>query len=102
MLRSMDLTWISEAIGCFARETITSDAELAAVEPGPGHAGFSYLFDISADGLLPRFYLRLPPPGVKWEGTADLTRQTTALRALDDSTVPHAEVLWSGDETSAF
>jgi aminoglycoside phosphotransferase (APT) family kinase protein len=102
MLRSMDLTWISEAIGRFAREAIAPDAELAAVEPGAGHAGFSYLFDISTAGTLKRFYLRLPPPGVKWQGTADLTRQTTALRALDGSIVPHAEVLWSGDETSAF
>jgi aminoglycoside phosphotransferase (APT) family kinase protein len=102
MLPSMDLTWISEALGRFAREAIAADAELAAVEPGPGHAGFSYLFDIAAGGDLQRFYLRLPPPGVKWRGTADLARQTTALRALDGTPVPHAEVLWAGDETSTF
>lgn len=98
----MDLTWISAALGRFAGETIAADAELVAVEPGPGHAGFSYLFDIATAGQLRRFYLRLPPPGVKWQGTADLARQTTALRALDGTPVPHAEVLWSGDETSAF
>jgi aminoglycoside phosphotransferase (APT) family kinase protein len=98
----MDLTWIGAAIGRFARDTIAADAELLSVEPGPGHAGFSYLFDVAAGGAVERFYLRLPPPGVKWQGTADLVRQTTALRALDGTPVPHAAVLWSGDETSAF
>jgi aminoglycoside phosphotransferase (APT) family kinase protein len=98
----MDQTWISEAITRFARDVIAADAEVVSVHEGPGHAGFSYLFNIAVGGDVERFYLRLPPPGVKWQGTADLMRHTTALRALDGTGVPHARVLWSGDETSAF
>jgi aminoglycoside phosphotransferase (APT) family kinase protein len=90
------------ALGRFAHETLGPHAHVVGLEPGPGHAGFSYLFDVALPDGVSRFYLRLPPPGVKWEGTADLHRQVTALRALEGSPVPHAEVLWSGDERSCF
>ena len=70
--------------------------------PGGGHAGFSYLFDAAGAGGNRRYFLRLPPPGVKWEGTADVLRQATVLRALDGTDVPHAKVLWSGDDLEWF
>lgn len=99
----MDLKQVSEALRRFANETIGDGAELTAVERAPGHAGFSYLFDVAVGGSTRRYYLRLPPPSVKWRGTADLSRQTTALRALDGTTVPHPAVLLAGDdETSVF
>lgn len=98
----MDLEQVTEALRRFARQTIADDARVTAVERAPGHAGFAYLFDITAANTFQQFYLRLPPPGVKWEGTADLTRQTTALQALHGTAVPHPAVLWSGDETGVF
>jgi len=77
-------------------------ATVTTVERGPGHAGFSYFFEVSSDGLLASYFLRLPPPGVKLEGTADLTRQVTAIRALRDTTVPHAPILWAGTDERWF
>lgn len=46
--------------------------------------------------------MRLPPPNVKREGTADVLRQVAALNALEGTDVPHAEVVWSGDDERWF
>src|SRR4051812_20611794 len=62
----------------------------------PGHAGFAYGFAATADGRTDRWFLRLPPPNVRWSGTADMLRQVTALQALTGSAVPHCEVQWFG------
>jgi aminoglycoside phosphotransferase (APT) family kinase protein len=75
---------------------------VVSLEPGPGHAGFSYLFDVLSRGEQRRYFMRLPPPNVKWEGTADVLRQVCALNALAGTDVPHAPVLWSGDDLDWF
>ena len=62
----------------------------------PGHAGFAYGFAVDHHGGTDRWFLRLPPPGVRWEGTADMLRQVTALQALDGGDVPHCHVQWYG------
>jgi aminoglycoside phosphotransferase (APT) family kinase protein len=77
-------------------------AEVVSIEPGPGHAGFSYLFEVASGGDTKGYFIRLPPPGVKWEGTADVLRQATAVRALEGTDVPHAKVIWSGDDLKWF
>lgn len=70
---------------------------LAAVRAGGGNAGFSYLFDVDAPGGVEHYFLRLAPPGVRRAGTADVFRQSTALRALDRTSVPHAVILDEGE-----
>jgi aminoglycoside phosphotransferase (APT) family kinase protein len=77
-------------------------ATVSGVEAGPGHAGFSYFFDAHANGKTSRYWMRLPPPGVKLEGTADVLRQVCALSALDGTDVPHCPVVWSGDDPQWF
>lgn len=77
-------------------------AEVTSVEMAPGHAGFSYLFDVRVHGKLQRYFMRLPPPNVKLEGTADVLRQVAVLHALDGTAVPHASVTWSGDDPQWF
>lgn len=72
------------------------------VEKAPGHAGFSYFFDAVTKGRRERFFLRLPPPNVRYVGIADVLRQATILKALDGTDVPHAPVLWSGDDEQWF
>jgi aminoglycoside phosphotransferase (APT) family kinase protein len=62
----------------------------------PGHAGFAYGFAVTHGGATDRWFLRLPPPNVRWEGTADMLRQVTALQALEGSAVPHCRVRWFG------
>jgi aminoglycoside phosphotransferase (APT) family kinase protein len=67
-----------------------------------GHAGFSNFFDLTSAGGTRSCWLRLPPPGVKLEGTADVLRQVAALSALEGTDVPHAPVAWSGDDPQWF
>jgi aminoglycoside phosphotransferase (APT) family kinase protein len=68
----------------------------------PGHAGFAYGFRVEAGGHTDSWFIRLPPPNVKWRGTADVLRQVAALNALDETRVPHCSVKWSGDDTKWF
>jgi aminoglycoside phosphotransferase (APT) family kinase protein len=67
----------------------------------PGHAGFSYGFSVRAGDISDKWYLRLPPPDVKLQGTADVLRQVAVLEVLPQS-VPHCSVKWSGDEQQWF
>lgn len=78
------------------------NATVEKVAKGPGHAGFSYFFDAVSDGLRTSYFLRLPPPGVKLEGTADVMRQVAAVRAMEGTKVPHAPILWASAEEDWF
>ncbi len=98
----MDLEDMRERVTRFMRANLDEQADVTHIEPGPGHAGFSYLFDVQTREGLRQFFMRLPPPNVKWEGTADVLRQVTSLNALKGSPVPHAPVLWSGDDLQWF
>ncbi len=77
-------------------------ASVSNVARTTGHAGFSYFFDITSGNQVSRYFLRLPPPGVKFEGTADVLRQVAAINALDGTSVPHATITWSGDDPRWF
>ncbi len=68
----------------------------------PGHAGFSYGFDVTTSEGLSRWYIRVPPPNVNWRGTADVLRQVEVLNALEGTQVPHCSVRWSGDDLQWF
>jgi aminoglycoside phosphotransferase (APT) family kinase protein len=99
----MDLDELNERLVPFVR-TMLGDpwAKVTNVEQTSGHAGFSYFFDVTTDAGHGSYFLRLPPPGVKLEGTADVLRQVTVLKALDGTDVPHADVVWSGDDPQWF
>jgi aminoglycoside phosphotransferase (APT) family kinase protein len=77
-------------------------AQVVALEKGPGHAGFSYLFRVRGAGREESWFMRLPPPNVRWVGTADVLRQVAALNALEGTAVPHCTVRWSGDDLRWF
>lgn len=77
-------------------------AKVVMCENAPGHAGFAYLFDALSEGKLLRYWMRLPPPDVKLEGTADVLRQVSVLNALEGTDVPHCPVTWSGDDPQWF
>lgn len=99
----MELSELQDRLGAFIRAKLDDPgASVENVAPGPGHAGFSYFFDAVSHGLRASYFLRLPPPGVKHEGTADVMRQAAAVRALKDSDVPHAPILWAGTEEEWF
>lgn len=99
----MELDDLQDRLTVFMRSRLDDPrAKVTSLVNGPGHAGFSYFFDVSSDGLATSYFLRLPPPGVKLEGTADVLRQVAAVNALKDTPVPHAPILWSGDDPQWF
>jgi len=77
-------------------------AEVVHIEVMPGHAGFSWGFTVESGDARDSWFIRLPPPNVRWQGTADVLRQVAALNALDGSDVPHCRVKWSGDDLEWF
>ena len=77
-------------------------AEVMGVHKMPGHAGFAYGFTARSRGRSEAWFLRLPPPGVAWQGTADVLRQVEILNALDATDVPHCSVRWSGEDLEWF
>ena len=103
MLRAMELDELAQRLVPFVR-AMTGDANavVSSVHKMPGHAGFAYGFDAVHGGRRESFFLRLPPPNVAWQGTADVLRQVQALRALDGTDVPHCPVLWASDELAWF
>ncbi|MGD9894113.1 MAG: phosphotransferase family protein [Dehalococcoidia bacterium] len=86
--------------------TADAAASIAGLRAMPGHAGFSYGFTAKYrdDNALQTeaFVLRLPPPGARYEGTADVLRQVRVLDVLRESGVPVAPVRWSGDDPRWF
>jgi aminoglycoside phosphotransferase (APT) family kinase protein len=102
----MELEELSQRLLPFARhhygdETVT----VTDVFKMPGHAGFAYGFSVvpptSEAKHIDKWYIRLPPPNVKLQGTADVLRQVAALDVLP-KTVPHCSVKWSGDDPQWF
>ena len=99
----MDLTELHARLGPFVRAKMGDPhAAVTRVWKMPGHAGFSYGFTVAVEPGLRSFYLRIPPPNVRWVGTADVLRQATVMRALWSTPVPVPEVLWAGDDLEWF
>jgi aminoglycoside phosphotransferase (APT) family kinase protein len=92
-----DIDTVSAALNDLLPRFAPAHSQLGAVRPGGGNAGFSYLFDVQAGDENGGYFLRLAPPGVRRAATADVFRQSTALRALDRTTVPHPIVLDEGE-----
>ena len=60
-----------------------------SVDPIPeGHSGFTYFVTIDDGGGPSRFVLRLPPPGARIAGPADVVRQGRIMAALRASGMP--------------
>ena len=71
--------------------TIESDLQqqlgrkVDSVEPiATGHSGFTYFVDAEGE----RYVLRLPPPGARIAGPADVVRQGRIMAALHDAGLP--------------
>lgn len=99
----MEVGELEQRLGPFVRaKTGDPNARVVRVWKMPGHAGFSYGFTVATGAGERSYYLRIPPPNVRWVGTADVLRQATVLRALAGTKVPVAEVVWAGDDLEWF
>lgn len=98
----MELKELKQRLLAFSRfHYDDQNLEVGGVYVMPGHAGFSYGFSVVQASRVEKWYIRLPPPNVALQGTADVLRQVAALNALPDS-VPHCQVKWSGDDPQWF
>jgi aminoglycoside phosphotransferase (APT) family kinase protein len=62
---------------------------VTSVEPIPeGHSGFTYFVSLDDGGGPVRYVLRLPPPGARIAGPADVIRQGHIMAALHDAGLP--------------
>jgi aminoglycoside phosphotransferase (APT) family kinase protein len=62
---------------------------VTAVDPIPeGHSGFTYFVNIEDGGETRRYVLRLPPPGARIAGPADVVRQGRIMAALNKVGLP--------------
>lgn len=83
---------------CRAR-TRDPAARVSQLEPMPGHAGFSYGFVLDRTGAEPeQLVLRMPPPGARAVGPADVVGQARLLQALKRNGVPVPAVRWLGSD----
>lgn len=99
----MELAELEKRLAPFARAKYgDAAATVSEVHMMPGHAGFAYGFSVVSRGRKESWFLRLPPPNVQWNGTADVLRQVAALRALDGGPVPHCSVKWAGADLEWF
>ena len=82
-------------------EAIRADLELqlgekvGPIEPIPeGHSGFTYYVDLPSG----RAVLRLPPPGARIAGPADIPRQGRIMGALREQGLPTPRILAMSEE----
>ena len=65
------------------------DLRVTAVEPIPeGHSGFTYFVTVEDGDGPTRYVLRLPPPGARIAGPADVVRQGRIMSALHAAGLP--------------
>ncbi|MHB8611602.1 MAG: phosphotransferase family protein [Candidatus Dormibacteraceae bacterium] len=62
---------------------------VVSVEPIPeGHSGFTYFVAVDGGQGASRYVLRLPPPGARIAGPADVVRQGRIMSALHEAGLP--------------
>ena len=72
---------------------------LTAMNPIPeGHSGFTYFVDASDGAERLRYVLRLPPPGARIAGPADVLRQGRIMAALNRQGLPTPRIVANCDD----
>lgn len=85
---------VEEAIRTDLERELGRPVEAVSIIP-EGHSGFTYWVQFG-DGE--RAVLRLPPPGARITGPADIPRQGRIMRALSEAGLPAPRILGLSDE----
>jgi len=89
---------MTEALAVDLEKAWPGAAEVVLRPIPESHSGFTYWVDADVDGRPVEAVLRLPPPGARPRGPADVARQARIMRALAATAVPVPEVLaWSAE-----
>ncbi len=87
--KSADLDTLANAL-----EAVWTGARGVSLSPIPeSHSGFTYWVQAERDGEHTEGVLRLPPPGARLAGPADVARQARIMTALETGPVPVPEIL---------
>jgi aminoglycoside phosphotransferase (APT) family kinase protein len=79
---------------CAGLERVWPGSRVASVTPIPqSHSGFTYMVHGDLEGAAVAAVLRLPPPGARPAGPADVARQARIMAALHDSGAPVPRIL---------
>ena len=98
------LVAIRERLEAFLRSD-RSDAGLSVdrVAPVPdGHSGFTYFVDAHTGSTALRYVLRVPPPGARAAGPADVIRQGRIMRALASRRLPVPRIVASCEDPAVL
>jgi aminoglycoside phosphotransferase (APT) family kinase protein len=80
-------------------ERVWRDSRIHSVTPIPeSHSGFTYLVVAELHGRQLSAVLRLPPPGARPAGPADVARQARIMQALYNAGAPVPRILASSDD----
>jgi aminoglycoside phosphotransferase (APT) family kinase protein len=92
--KSADLEALANAL-----EAVWPEARGVSLSPIPeSHSGFTYWVQAERSGEHTEGVLRLPPPGARPAGPADVARQARIMTALASGPVPVPEILASSED----
>ena len=85
------------------RELGSATLGLGAIDAIPeGHSGFTYFVDGEDGGVAVRYVLRLPPPGARITGPADVLRQGRIMAALNELGLPTPRIVANCEDGSVL
>ena len=100
----MPIAEIGERLQQHLRGHLERDGlRLSTVDAIPeGHSGFTYFVTASDGGWSQRMVLRLPPPGARIAGPADVVRQGRVMAALHDHGLPTPRIIDNCEDPSVL
>ena len=95
---------LRERLQAYLRRRLERDSlELSSVDAIPeGHSGFTYFVTASDGAWSQRFVLRLPPPGARIAGPADVLRQGRIMAALNEQGLPTPKIIANEEDPSVL
>ena len=99
----MDLAEVRGGLERLIPDLMGTSSRLTALTESDGHAGLTFLFDVSdAGGATASYVIKLPPKGVRRRGNTDVYRQAPLLRKLFELGLPVPEVPWAREDNDWF
>jgi aminoglycoside phosphotransferase (APT) family kinase protein len=101
---AMSIAELGERLEAYLRRDMDRPGlALSTVDAIPeGHSGFTYFVTATDGGWKQRMVLRLPPPGARIAGPADVLRQGRIMAALHDHGLPTPRIIANCDDPTVL